>query len=655
MNMAEQWHILVVEDEEKLNKSIVQSLSKDGYAVQGVRSGSDAVQRLWSEKYDVVISDLKTPGADGFELLQWVRTYRPKTGTIMLGTSGSSAAWAQALEGGAVSYLQKPLDLHLLKEELRRLLQQTGFSANLDSFDLLDVIQIINMSRKNIALLVNIGLEERGILRFQLGELIWAEYGTLRGEEAFFALAAHKAGTVIHQPWNEQIAPNVTQPLSRLIFQALQYRVKYAVAQQMSGELPAVAPVQQTPQQAWDDDRPFVFLEEPAQSPFASSLPVSSPFPSFSHPLSPSPVAHQQGTNNNGGQSREWWQISGQLPRTSAPNNASADTQAANNDSPSIEANAPASGRRSTSGGMIIPSTIHRTPASQRGDLPSWLTDTPTRSDLPALRPSSLSQSVQMPVTPVPKPSMAEWQPPSPVAQSTELSKQAGPEQQSMTGSQKAVSTETALRRASSAEWQLGGAARQAPRLRASGPLQSLKLSRTTGDMPGPALNGRIESSPLPTTPPEVAAQRPESASMESESQSQAQPQLQRLMKRNYPALVTALQTLGYSIPGFIAAGVVSMDGQPIAQVAVDDLDISRMCEHFSRILQGVLNSLDEGIWGEHEDTVITSADRHILLRIVSGVRDSFQVLITTREADPLESLEVMANVEGAIGAALHQ
>src|SRR5438128_2473279 len=264
--MSEQWHILVVEDEEYLNQSIVNALRKDGYFVQGTRSGAEAIRILWSEEYDVVIGDLKTPGADGFEMLQWLRTYRPNTRMIMVAAIGSPALRTQALEGGVVSYLEKPLDLHLLKEELRRLLQQTGFSASLDSFDLLDVIQIITMSRKSIALLVNTGVEERGVLRSQGGELIWAEYGNLRGEEAFFALAAHKNGTVIHQPWDEQITPNVTQPLSRLIFQALQYRTKYAAMQQASGEYEAMGYI--PPVQSEEvDDNPFVVLEDNANPP----------------------------------------------------------------------------------------------------------------------------------------------------------------------------------------------------------------------------------------------------------------------------------------------------------------------------------------------------------------------------------------------------
>jgi len=263
--MSEVWRIFVVEGDESLNRNIINSLRKDGYDVQGVLSGPDAVRVLWSEEYDIVICDLKTPGAEGIELLQWLRAYRPSTVIILVGDAAGEEndMRMQALESGAASYLEKPLDIHILKEELRRLLQQTGFSANLDSFDLLDVIQIITMSRKSIALLINTGLEERGILRFNNGELIWAEYGILRGEEAFFALAAHKNGTVIDQPWNDHIASNVTQPLSRLIFQALQYRTKYANKQQFTGEQEVISSSSSSSLFSEEiDDRPFAFFED---------------------------------------------------------------------------------------------------------------------------------------------------------------------------------------------------------------------------------------------------------------------------------------------------------------------------------------------------------------------------------------------------------
>ncbi|MGH2482191.1 MAG: response regulator, partial [Ktedonobacteraceae bacterium] len=182
--MAEQWRILIIEGEENLNWNMVNALQKDGYIVRGVTGGGEAIRLLWSEEYDVVICDQQMPDADGFDLLQWMRTYSPNARMVMLGAPGNITARSQALEMGVSSYLEKPLELHVLKAELRRMLHSTGFSASLDSFDLLDVVQIITMSRKSIALVVSTGLEEQGTLRFQNGELISAEYGILRVEEA---------------------------------------------------------------------------------------------------------------------------------------------------------------------------------------------------------------------------------------------------------------------------------------------------------------------------------------------------------------------------------------------------------------------------------------------------------------------------------------
>ncbi|HYL45264.1 MAG TPA: response regulator [Ktedonobacteraceae bacterium] len=614
--MSEQWRILVVEDDEQLNQSTANSLRKDGYFVRGVRSGAEAIRVLWSEEYNVVIGDLKMPGADGMEMLQWLRAYRPRTLMVMVAANSSQATRTQALEGGVASYLQKPLDLHLLKEELRRLLQQTGFSASLDSFDLLDVIQIITMSRKSIALVVNTGPEERGFLCFQGGDVVWAEYGTLRGEEAFFALAAYKNGTVTQQTWQEQITPNVTQPLSRLIFQALQYRSKYAPLAQPSGEYEAVPRLAHIPA---DDDSPFMVLAETRGD----------------TPAAHKDMSEYQPVQNSSGESmesKEWWQPTGKvigLP-LNTPSESLQTAQAGLNEKPAdLEAPLVNGGNS----GNIVPSTVHKTPASQRTDLPSWLTDLPSQYDMSMLRPSSLSQTAKMPAISTTRPSSAEWQPPP--GRTTENL----PPRQA-TSPQKSLSRdgETPIPRQhanGTSEWQPPMQDRLSSA--SSGPLQSLSPARKPGDRSSFDEQGNS------------GALLPGNATSQT-----AKLHAQRAaIKRNYPALVAALQTVGYSITGFIAAAVVNLDGQPIAQVAIDDLDISPMCLHFSRVLQGALQSLAESNWGKYEDTIITSADRHILLRIVGSDKEAFQVLITTRESEPAESLEVMANVEGAIGAAL--
>jgi CheY-like chemotaxis protein len=587
--MSEQWRILVVEDEEQLNQSIVTTLAKDGYRVQGTGSGAAAIRLLWSEVYDVVIGNLRAPGADGLELLQWLRSFRPETRMIMVGAPGTSSMRGEAFQSGVVSFLEKPLNLHLLKEELRRLLQQTGFSANLDSFDLLDVIQIVTMSRKSIALLVNTGLEERGTLYFQNGELIWAEYGTLFGEEAFFALAAHKNGTVVHQPWQGRLAPNVKQPLARLILQALQYRAKYAEAQSgREEELVNETPLPDGPDLY--DDTPFLVLAEPTSPNTA--------------PLADAPDA---GT-------KEWWQQTGKFAASSSNGNADDAMRKLPQDMPGVDVLSIPIRQKKT-----YPTSEQSYPAAQKSslddhpDLPSWLTDQPTKSDLPMLRPSSLSSTAQMPSMP---PTPAEWRPPTPAPMPPEQPRQRRTIELAKTAAQE--TKEVKERPAASPEWQPGE--------RASGASHPIISGRRAG------VSGPLEL---------------------EQSNGSGALKAQRAAKRNYTALVAALQTLGYSITGFMAAAVVSLDGQPIAQVAIDDLDIAPLCKHFSQLLQSALLALGASQWGEYQETVISSADRHILLRLVGSERAAFQVLITTREADPLESLAIMVNVEGAIEAAL--
>ena len=651
--MSDVSRIFVVEGDEGLNRNLVNTLRKDGYQVQGVTNGTDAVRALWSEEYDVVICDVKTPGADGFEVLQWLRAYRPNARMILMGDDpDAEIIRTQALENGASSYLEKPLDLRVLKEELRRLLQQTGFSANLDSFDLLDVIQIVNMSRRNIALLVNTGLEERGILRFQNGELVWAEYGMLQGEEAFFALAAHKNGTVLHQPWNGHVISNVTQPLSRLIFQALQYRTKYAHAQQYSGEMQALptSPLLADDGDEADEDRPFVFapndnfesISMEALQGQQSAGPVLDLPPSV-QPLQPAALGQEMTAAIPEPVEKEWWERTGSFATANILPNDTID----NSDGrPSLNGN-PSS---------IFPLEDLAPAASNEAaqpELPSWLTDQPTSSGMPALGPitppstsissPALPTMAMSPVTPVlaetedirsmssqpglpampPRPSSPEWQTPYiPAAE------QAFAPPTNSSGVHNAVSREAEMR-PSPLEWQ---AVENSGPARMTSDLQNVAPARTANKPP--SLPGMAESGPLqvPTT---------------------TTGNLQRVVRHqyNYSALVSALQTLGYSVAGFVAAAVVSLDGQPIAQVAVEDLDISRVCKQFSAILKNVGLSLKQEQWGTYEHMVLTSTDRYILMRMVGG-ESAFQVLITSRDTDPTKSLEMMVNVEGAINTA---
>lgn len=104
------------------------------------------------------------------------------------------------------------------------LVHQPGLTASLASFDLLDLVQAIHLDRRALSLVVRNGAQNLGVLHFSEGELLWAEFQGLRGEEAFIALAAQKTGSIEQLPWDGQGERNVVQPLSRLIMQAASHR-----------------------------------------------------------------------------------------------------------------------------------------------------------------------------------------------------------------------------------------------------------------------------------------------------------------------------------------------------------------------------------------------------------------------------------------------
>jgi DNA-binding response OmpR family regulator/predicted regulator of Ras-like GTPase activity (Roadblock/LC7/MglB family) len=631
VTMSDVWRICVIGDEEVLNQNLVNALRNEGHNVQGVTREADAIHVLWSEEFDIVIYDLKAPEDDSFELLQWLRAYRPNMYMITVGAANSPALRAHALETGAVSYLEKPLDFRALKDELRRLSQNSGFTASLDSFDLLDVIQIINMSRKDIALLINTGLEEHGTLGFQNGELIWAEYGILHGEEAFFALAAHKNGTVTQQFLDEQVVANVTQPLSRLIFQALQYRTKYADRQPQGGEQEEFTPNAIVGFSVGDvDDRPFVFSAEEQ-----TQVPVT---PVYNVPddllLPTSHLEMVEFMNQTNDVVKEWWQHTGQIERLRNDAGPRLDASAA----PTSAMDALMSGT-----GKAKSNDESDVPTNSPVELPSWLTDQPTSQSMPVMQSPAFSIP-DISATSVP----SEWQ------SAIEIPEDLSPNWSEF--SQQLPVYELEAPFSSSPSW------------------PSLESSSLQGTEPPPSTPVLWESEfveqsgPLPASNNGAYGGQNGSATHVGSSGSgffdtlqDSNPLLstsslkaQRLAaKRNYAALVSALQTLGYSIVGFIAAAVVSIDGHPVAQVAVDDLDISNVCRYFSTIQKNALQALGDPKEDNYEETVITSSTRHILMRIVDTDKKAFLVLITTREASPMESLEVMANVEGAISAAL--
>src|ERR1700730_3567414 len=115
--------ILVVEDDERIRSSMRLALEDEGYAVEDVASGEEAVSRFTADPSELVLIDLMLPGIDGFETCRTLR--RQSTVPIIMVTARSDTHDVVAgLEAGADDYVTKPFVAKELAARIRALLRR---------------------------------------------------------------------------------------------------------------------------------------------------------------------------------------------------------------------------------------------------------------------------------------------------------------------------------------------------------------------------------------------------------------------------------------------------------------------------------------------------------------------------------------------------
>ncbi|WP_353684988.1 sigma-54 dependent transcriptional regulator [Thermodesulfovibrio sp. 3907-1M] len=103
--------ILVAEDEEITLKHLVYALKAEGYEVEGVTNGLEALRMLEKDKFDVLITDIKMPEIDGIQLLEIAKKKEPDIEIVIITGFGSIASAVEAMKKGAYDYITKPFDL----------------------------------------------------------------------------------------------------------------------------------------------------------------------------------------------------------------------------------------------------------------------------------------------------------------------------------------------------------------------------------------------------------------------------------------------------------------------------------------------------------------------------------------------------------------
>jgi len=115
-------NILVAEDEQAVRESLAEVLREEGYEVVAVADGMEALRALEEREFDLVLSDIRMPGADGLEVLQRTREIAPQTLVLLMTAHATVETAVEAIRRGAQDYLLKPIIFDDLLHKIDHLL-----------------------------------------------------------------------------------------------------------------------------------------------------------------------------------------------------------------------------------------------------------------------------------------------------------------------------------------------------------------------------------------------------------------------------------------------------------------------------------------------------------------------------------------------------
>lgn len=122
-------HILVVEDDEKLNRLVCTYLNDSGFSAKGCFNANDAYNEMYNNLYEMIISDIMMPGEDGFAFAQNVRQVNKTIPILFMTAKDDLPSKQKGFQIGIDDYMVKPIDLEELVLRVRALLRRANIET----------------------------------------------------------------------------------------------------------------------------------------------------------------------------------------------------------------------------------------------------------------------------------------------------------------------------------------------------------------------------------------------------------------------------------------------------------------------------------------------------------------------------------------------
>ena len=128
--------ILIVEDDELLNKMLVYNLQSESYGIVSVETVKEAMEVLKSQPFDLVLLDINLPDGDGYAIAKTIREKYSDTIVIFLTANDRESDEIRGYELGAVDYITKPFSIHSLQRKVENVLRMMRHHVSMqDVFD----------------------------------------------------------------------------------------------------------------------------------------------------------------------------------------------------------------------------------------------------------------------------------------------------------------------------------------------------------------------------------------------------------------------------------------------------------------------------------------------------------------------------------------
>lgn len=131
--------ILVVEDDEQLNRIVCAYLNDNGYSAHGCLNPNEAYECMYNSLYDLIISDIMMPGIDGYEFAETVRRLNRNIPILFMTARDDIASKQKGFRAGIDDYMVKPVELEELTLRVGALLRR----ANIMNENKLNVGQLL--------------------------------------------------------------------------------------------------------------------------------------------------------------------------------------------------------------------------------------------------------------------------------------------------------------------------------------------------------------------------------------------------------------------------------------------------------------------------------------------------------------------------------